>query len=426
MKSIVLLNIIKDKKKQNFVIYGVGQAFNLVSPLLVIPYIVSVCGENGLGKVTSGFAMALFLILIVDYAFEVKGPKEVSENRDNIKNLHAIANTTFFSKIILFIPVFCFVCLAVFFVPSLNTEKKLFLYSLTIVLAQVFNPSWFLQGVENFKAISIINICSKLSYIISIYMFINNKQDYMLVNFLLGLSTFIFNVSGIIYVVNKYEIKIQFPAPSNLLAILKADFSFCVSQLFLSARQLAPVLIISTYLGFYGTGQYRIIETITNMFRTLIQVYNRFFYPSLCYKISKDPESGFNYWKKYSLTSLICVIITVVLLIILSEDILRYFNASAQTISAIATPFKIALTIPVLMALMLPLEQLMFVANKDKVYIKITIFITTIAIISMLIGIKLLGILGIVFGIAFSELLCSVLFFNYSFLFLKKQTQKAG
>ncbi|NJM80131.1 MAG: hypothetical protein HC854_11900 [Flavobacterium sp.] len=70
-----------DESKANFFIYGIGQAFNLVSPIIIAPYLISICGIASFGKIGLGFAFALFLILIVDYAFDIKGIKKVAENR---------------------------------------------------------------------------------------------------------------------------------------------------------------------------------------------------------------------------------------------------------------------------------------------------------------------------------------------------------
>ena len=50
---------------QKLSVYGFGQLFNLVTPLLVVPYIVSVCGEENFGKTAVGMAIAFFLIVFI-------------------------------------------------------------------------------------------------------------------------------------------------------------------------------------------------------------------------------------------------------------------------------------------------------------------------------------------------------------------------
>ena len=114
--------LIKDKNKQNFFIYGVGQVFNLISPFIVAPLVIAKCQEAGYGKVGLGFALALFLILIVDYGFDIKGTKLVSENRHEPQVLEKILSTTIFTKIVLFAFVVLIVALLIAFAPFFYQE----------------------------------------------------------------------------------------------------------------------------------------------------------------------------------------------------------------------------------------------------------------------------------------------------------------
>jgi O-antigen/teichoic acid export membrane protein len=90
-----------NKVSKNFIFYGTGQAFNLLSPLLIVPYVISVCGVANFGKTGLSFGLSLFLILIVDYAFDIKGTKLVSESRENIKGIQQSLFTIIYTKIIL-------------------------------------------------------------------------------------------------------------------------------------------------------------------------------------------------------------------------------------------------------------------------------------------------------------------------------------
>ena len=411
--------LLKNKRLLNFFIYGFGQAFNLVSPLLVAPYIISVCGEDGFGKVGIGFSMSLFLILIVDYAFEIKGPKEVSENRDNPTQLQSITNITYFSKFLIFIIVFFCVNLLIYYVPFLHKEVRLYFFSISIILAQVCNPTWFLQGVEDFKLVSILNIISKAVYMLLVFFLIRDKNDYIFVNLILGCSTLFFNVIGLIYIKYTYKIAVRLPKRLEITGVLKSDFSLCVSQLFLSARQLSPLIITSYYLGYSIGGQYRVIEQIINMFRTFIQVFLRFFYPSVCYKVSKDAPSGFIYWKKYSAFGIMFIFAIVIAMYFYSVQLLRFFNIPDTNIDTLAPVFKLALLIPLVMSLSYPLEQLMFVVNRNKIYVKIIMSVAILTIILSLLVINRYGIVSIVLSLLLSEAIITILYFKYAYLFMK-------
>jgi O-antigen/teichoic acid export membrane protein len=73
------------------------------------------------------------------------------------------------------------------------------------------------------------------------------------------------------------------------------------------------------------------------------------------------------------------------------------------------------------MALSLYLEQLMFVTNKNKVYIKIAIFVTLVNIFLIVSLLDSLALIGVIVAIAISEILFIVLYFYASYLDLNKK-----
>ena len=409
------------KVKANFIIYSIGQAFNLLSPLVVAPYIVKTCHIEGFGKVGLGFALSMFLILIVDYAFDIKGTKQVSESRSDKNELERILSTTLYTKFFLFSIALLIGTLLIYCIPFFYSEKKLFFFSLTIVFAQVFNPVWFLQGLEDFKKSSLVNVFSKSIYIILIFSFIKQENDYFLVNFVLGLSTLCCNTIGLIVIKYKYEFNFIKPNFKVVKTILKQDFSFCISQLFLSTRQLSPMLLSSYFLGYSIAGQYKIVEQVITLYRTFIQVYLKYFFPSVCYKISINPREGFRYWKKYVSFNFIVVVASLFVMYFFTIPILQFFNVSAENIISIARIFRFTLIIPLLMALSLYLEQLMFVTNKNKVYIRIAIFVTIVNIFLIVSLINSLALIGVIVAIAISEILFIALYFYASYFDLNKK-----
>ena len=411
MQLIKLIN----KINKNFVIYGVGQAFNLLSPLLIVPYIISVCNIANFGKVGLSFGLALFLILIVDYAFDIKGTKFVSESRDHIKDIQPKLFTIIYTKMVLLVIAFLILVLLVYTIPLLSKEKPLFLLSFIIVLAQAFNPQWFLQGLEDFKTASIINILSKSLYVIFVFSLIKNTEDYIFVNFYLGLSSLLINIFGIIIIQNKFKFNFQKPIYIEIKSILKTDFVFCISQLFLSLRQLSPLFLVSYLLGFSIAGQYKVVEQIISLFRTFNQVYLKYFFPRLCYKIKHSKSEALIFWKKYVMILLVFVLLFCLLIFVFATPIIAFFNVS-NTINSL---FKFSLILPLLMVFSLALEQTMFTNNNNKNYIKITIFVTFVNIITLLILAPILQLNGVIISIIVAELFFIFLYFKNSIL-LKK------
>ena len=101
--------------------------------------------------------------------------------------------------------------------------------------------------------------------------------------------------------------------------------------------------------------------------------------------------------------------------------ILKFFNVQDANLISLKSTFRFILIIPLLMALSLYLEQLMFITNKSKVYIKIAIFVTLINVLLILALLNNFALSGVIIAIAVSELLFVILYLKYGYLDLKNK-----
>jgi Na+-driven multidrug efflux pump len=138
----------------------------------------------------------------------------------------------------------------------------------------------------------------------------------------------------------------------------------------------------------------------------------------LCYKIKHSTSEAFIFWKKYVLVLLVCVSVFCLLLFVFAIHIIAFFNVS-NTINSL---FKFALILPLLMVFSLALEQTMFTNNNNKNYIKITIFVTFVNIITLLFLAPILQLKGVIISIIIAELFFIFLYLKNSILLKKEKT----
>ena len=272
------MGFITKDKIYNFSIYGFGQAVNLISPLLVIPYIVSVCGESGLGKVGVGFSFALISIVLVDAGSYINGTKEVSIHNLDREILEEKFTTIYLAKLLLLLGVLLVCSLLIFVVPFLARDKEQFLLSLLIVVGQFINPTWFFQGLQNFKWISLINVLSKGLYVLAVFVLVSKPGDYIFVNAYLGIGSIIAGLLGFLQIYRKYQFRWRRNSLQRALNLIKSEWTLSISQLFFSFYQYAPIIVISYLCGNFMAGQYRIIDQIVMIFRTYLQMFFNFIY----------------------------------------------------------------------------------------------------------------------------------------------------
>lgn len=394
---------LKSQQLKNFIIYGFGQAVNLISPLLVIPYIVLVCGEEGLGKSGVGVSLALIAIVLVDYGSYINGTKEVAINHKNRSVLEEKFITIYLSKLILLLLVVLFCSLIIMMIPFFHRDRLQLFLSLLIVVGQFINPTWFLQGIQNFKWISIINVLSKGIYVILVLLFIKKPEDYIYINSFLGVGSIIASSLGFLWIYNHYSFSIQKGYLPKALVLIKSEFSLTISQLFFSFYQYAPIILISYIGGNYMAGQYRIIDQVIMIFRTYFQMFFNFIYPNICQEIHANVKTGVFNWKLKNGLNYVMILLLLIFFYFNSDIILLFFKVNAGDIGKLNSYFKIGLLIPVFMGISFALKQLMFSFNKNKDYIRITIFSTVFSLLLMFFLLQQLGLKGAFVSTIFTE-----------------------
>jgi O-antigen/teichoic acid export membrane protein len=411
---------LKSKQIKDFIIYGFGQAINLISPLLVIPYIVFICGEEGLGKAGVGFSFALIAIVLVDYGSYINGTKDISINHNENAILEDKFTTIYLAKLMLLTAVLLISILLIVSIPFFQKDKLQLILSLSIVVGQFINPTWFFQGIQNFKWISIINILSKVIYVVLIFLLIQKREDYIYINLFLGIGSIIASSLGFFWIYTQFPFSFKKASIAKAIDLIKSEFSLTISQLFFSFYQYAPIMLISYFCGNFIAGQYRIIDQVIMIFRTYFQMFFNFIYADICLQIYKDVKSGITNWKLKNGLNYIMVLVLLLIFYFNSELILLFFKVNVRNLDNLNAYFKLGLLIPFFMGISIALKQLMFSFNKNKEYIRITFFTTTTSLILMSFLLQRIGLNGAFISIILAEILFIILYF-YT-LYIKKQT----
>lgn len=398
-----LLGICQNKQFLNLSVYGFGQLFNLVTPLLVVPYIVGICGEENFGKSAVGMALCFFLMVFIDYGSDLVGIREVSINRDNKEVLQNLFSTTMAAKLVLLITVMLLMIIAIYSIPFFAVEKKLFLFQLTVLVGQFLNPTWFLQGVENVKWITISNIISKVIYLLCIFLIIKSEQDYVYINLFWGLGMMLSNGSFLYLIIKKYNFSFKHIQGNDILRFLKKDFNIFTSQIFFSSQMFLPVILISYFGSNLMAGQYKIVEQVILIFKTYILLFFNFVFPKVCFLLEKNKQNGINNWKLFNGLNFIFITLSMVVIYFFSYDIVAYFNPTNRYV--LSNLLQIAVLYPIVFAISTPLKQLVLAWNYRKFYVNLTSIIVVLNLLSIIFLLPIFKIYGVFYSLIISEVI---------------------
>lgn len=398
-----IISILKNKQNTNLVIYGFGQGFNLITPLLVVPYIISICGVENFGKTSIAMAISFFMMVFIDYGSDIIGVKEVAVNRDNKDELEKTFITTFSSKLVLLVLVLMFSMVLFYFVPFFYKNKSLYFIGLPILIGQCINPTWFLQGVENFKWITILTIVSKLIYLFGIFFFIHQKEDYIFINLWWGIGTILANGFAFYYIFRTYNFSFSKLKKEHVLDLLKENFSMFFSQIFVSLQMYSPIMIIGFFGNNFLAGHYKIVEQIIVVFKTYIYLFFNFVYPRVCYLLEKNIKDGLKFWKTYNGANFAFIVISMGILYCFSSQAVHYFTKT--DVLEISDLLKLAVFIPLTLSISIPLKQLLLGFNQQQLYIRIVMIMVIVNLLLMIALLSYYGIKGVLISLIISELI---------------------
>lgn len=414
----LLKKILLHNQFQKLSMYGFGQLFNLVTPLLVAPYIVSVCGEENFGKTAVGMAIAFFLIVFVDFGSDIIGVREVAVNRDNPEILNKIFTTTYTVKAVILIIVLLIVSIVFLSFSYFQAENKMFFLGLLILIGQFVNPTWFLQGIENVQWITILNIVSKSVYLIGVFLTIDKESDYIYINMWWGIGMIFSNSLVLFLVIRKHQFSFLSINKSDVVKHIKKDFSMFSSQIFVSLQLYAPVVLVSYFGNNLMAGQYKIIEQIIVIFKTYIFLFFNYVFPKVCYLIEIDYKRGIKNWIIYNGVNFVFVLVGMIFFYIFSYEIVSYFNPTNRYV--LSNLLQVAVYVPLLLAITIPLKQLILAFNYKREYILMTSIIVVINLIAIIVLLPFYQVYGVFYSLIATDAII-IIFYLY---ILKKEFLK--
>lgn len=262
MKEKIKLLINKQTTKNGIWMY-VLQFFNLILPIITIPYITRVMGRSAYGTFSIALNIITYLQVIVEYGFGMSATRKVAINGK--KNINKLFTSVLMSRIILLI-ICCLISFAYVLIKIENTTLCLSFLILTIcLLGYCVQVNWVFQGLQEMKYISIVNIVGRLLSTLLIFVLVRSTNDLLLYCFLYSISPFFSGFIGLSVVHKKYGFRCVKVSLNDIVKELKDGFYVFTTQL--SSKVFGSIGV--TFLGIYSVssvvGVYSAIQKIPNV-----------------------------------------------------------------------------------------------------------------------------------------------------------------
>lgn len=264
---------------ENFFSLSALQIVSYILPFITIPYLVRVLGVENYGLVNFVTAFVLYFQILTDYGFSLSATREISINRDNKEEVSRIFSSVMIIKSLLAIISFGVLCVVVFSFIKFSVDWKMYLMAFGLVVGNILFPTWFFQGMERMKYITILNIAANLIFTLSIFIFIRSPSDYLYVPFINSLGMIISGIISLGVIFKKFKIRFTLPSRNFLVDTFKDSTQFFLSRASVSIYTSSNAFLLGIFTNNTAVGYYTSAEKLYSAVQSLYSPLAGVLYP---------------------------------------------------------------------------------------------------------------------------------------------------
>ena len=272
--------------------------------------------------------------------------------------------------------------------------------SLMILVGKLFNPSLLFIVLSKNKLLLVYNFCIRLLSFIIVF-FCITKATYQWTNFIIGCSEFFISILVLKYA--KWSISFKLIKSSKLIKFLKKERLPFYIQSINALIVMSPIPLIHLFFGAHTAGVISVVEKILMLVRGLSG--NLFFsvLPETWYQ-KNTKTIVFKSIPIFKKITFIVILGSVICIVLFRSIIIQKFNVNMLYYLLLAT----VSFIPIILST--PFQILCFKFKRFKTIF----FISKLHLLSLVVGLfvlgKLFGVYGIICSIIIHESLCYYLY----------------
>ena len=257
------------------------QMMNVFLPLVTYPYLIRVLGKEIYGLIVFAQAIVSYLVVFVNFGFNISATKEVSVHREDKEKLSEIVSSVLIIKGLVFIFIFVLLIIAIKIIPKAYDIRYLLYLSMWLSFSAFIFPIWYFQGIEKMKYITFINFISRVFFILFVFLLIHSSKDYLLVPAINGAGAIISGFISVYIVIFFHKIKFNFQPIRTLKKYIKISLPLVTSDIFSNIYVNTNKLIVGTFLGMAEVSYYDLADRVVRLINIPITMIGQTIFPKI-------------------------------------------------------------------------------------------------------------------------------------------------
>lgn len=247
---------------ENFLSLSTLQVLVYIIPFITLPYLTRVLGVYNYGLVNFAIAFNTYFIIITDYGFNLSAVREISVNREDPQRVSEIFSSVMLIKGILATLSFCILLLVILNIPRFSINWQVYIFAFGLVIGNVIFPTWFYQGMERMKYITVLNVLTNLIFLAAIFIFIRRPSDYLYVPLLQSMGTLTAGVISQWIIRTRFNVRFHLPPLRTVYETFRDSTQFFLSRVSVSIYTSSNSFFLGLFAGNTAVGYYSAAEKL--------------------------------------------------------------------------------------------------------------------------------------------------------------------
>ncbi len=378
---------------ENFFALSSLQAANYILPLLTMPYLIRVLGAEKFGLVNFAGAFVQYFGIVTDYGFNLSATQDVSVHRNDPEKISEIFSAVLLIKVSLMILSLVVLSGVLWFVPRFGDESALYLFTFAGVVGGLLFPSWFFQGIESMKYITLLNVLSKFLFTVSVFALVRRPEDYVYVPLLNSAGLVVAGLLSLLVAVRTFGVKLRLPGTTEIRNQLRLGWHIFISAVTINAYTGTRVFAVGLFTNNAITGYYALAEKLMQMVQTVpLASLLGAIHPRLSSIHLNDPERGLRIMRRLQRYTTLGYTALLPVLFIFAPQIVRLVTGGAYEETILS--FRLLLVAVLFINANAFRIQFMLISGRTELYARIHLVASALGTLLVFVGTYFFSYLG--------------------------------
>lgn len=257
------------------------QALNYILPILMLPFFIRTIGMDNVGVIATAIALVTYFQMIGEYGFNLTATRDLAKNKSDKKYVNDLFTSIMHIKLFLLLIGFFIYYFIVINVPMYSANENIFLSSYMIAIGQTLFPTWFFQGMERMRSITILNSLSKIIGALLIVLIVKTPSDTIFVPMVNGIMAILVSSMAYFIIFIRFNVRVIAINVKTIRELMSQGFHIFLSRVFSTFYKNSNIIILGFFVSPTGVGVYSILEKIIRSIQMVQNVLGDAVFPYL-------------------------------------------------------------------------------------------------------------------------------------------------